>query len=312
MIDILSINIRGLGADPKFLALKDLFLSTNSKMLLIQETMHDSLQTITYFRRMFPSWHMVATNAVGLSSSLAVLWDPKWIKAVAFQCSAGILILAYIRDYPDPVHILNIYAPYKDCYPFWEYFVSSELLDIDSLLMGGDFNCTLCNDEIWGNGRKNDPIGRLIQDAIIQNNFVDVLPSCQGPTWDNGTWLADEQFNKFIMESWLPPSSWAHDQIRPFSDRLSSLRSKVKRWQREKDASNRMALKDICRNLEYLSTHFKHPNMSSCIRKKIWDLEKRKQKILAMEEASWRLKCRALWLREGDKNSKFFHRFANK
>lgn len=186
MIDILSMNIRGLGADPKFLALKNLFVSSKSKMLLIQGTMHDSSQTISYFRRMLPTWHMVASNAVGMSGGLAVLWDPKWITTAAFQCFTGILVLAHFCGSSDPIHILNIYAPYKNQYPFWNYLLSSELLEIDSLIIGGDFNCTFCNDEIWGNGKKYDPMGRFIRESIIQNNFIDILPIGQGPTWDNG------------------------------------------------------------------------------------------------------------------------------
>eukprot|EP00253_Pinus_taeda_P034308 PITA_34308 len=175
-------------------------------MLLIEETMHDSLESITYFRRVFPSWHMIATNAVGLFGGQAVLWDPKWITVVAFQCFAGILLLAHFHNSPGPVHILNVYAPYKYQTPFWDLFLSSELLELDSLLIGGDSNCTLCNDEIWGNGRKNDPVGGLICDAIIQHNFVDVQSISFDPTWDNG------QSNEVFLAKRLD-SSLLHDRL---------------------------------------------------------------------------------------------------
>ena len=76
--------------------------------------MHSAPVSISYFRKMFPLWHMVALEGNGLSGGLTVLWNPDWIRAKAFKCFAGILISASIRGKDWPINILNMYAPYKN------------------------------------------------------------------------------------------------------------------------------------------------------------------------------------------------------
>jgi len=71
---ILSVNIRGLGAYQKFLALKNFFMLASPKIMLIQETMHGTSVTVSYFRKMFPLWHISAVEANSLSGGLVVLW----------------------------------------------------------------------------------------------------------------------------------------------------------------------------------------------------------------------------------------------
>ena len=40
-------------------------------------------------------------------------------------------------------------------------------------------------------------------------------------------------------------------------------------------------------------------------------LEGNKDSLLKSEEKMWKLKSRALWLKEGEKNTKYFHRYAS-
>lgn len=179
-------NIQGLGVAPKYLALKELFLSTRPYIILLQETMHSTEQVIKYFRKMLPYWHMATIDVASLSGGLVALWDPRWVYMKAFLCFACILLAGNIKGFQRRIHILNIYALYRDRDTFWRKIVASESLVLESLVMAGDLNCTIGMDEVWERSRKVDAMVDLIKYIIVDYNFVDIYPSKIVPAWDNG------------------------------------------------------------------------------------------------------------------------------
>lgn len=148
--------------------------------------MHNCSEAVLYFQKMFPSWHISATDSTGLLGWLVALWDPSWVSVKAFRCFAGILLEARFRGIPGNIHILNIYAPYKDRFTFSNWVFFSEMMELVSLIIVGDLNYTLSSDEVWGCGRKVDPLADPFQDALLSHNFVDICPAKIAPTWDNG------------------------------------------------------------------------------------------------------------------------------
>eukprot|EP00253_Pinus_taeda_P005605 PITA_05605 len=365
-------NIRGLGAGTKYLALKHIFSSARPKIILIQESMHDRHSSIAYFRKMFPSWHMAAIDVCGHSGGLVALWNPLWIRASAYKCFAGILLNATFRGHKTPINILNIYAPYVHRSPFWDKLFSSDLCEIRHLLLVGDMNFTLGPDEVWGGGRHMDPISDLMKNHLLHRNFIDIAPSVLTHTWDNGrtgdayiakrldraiiqadiiehmgmpflsignesisdhrpiflqwwqrpykqhfpfkfdrTFIDDPDLIHVVTNAWSASGNRASSHAPSFHERMRHVRSIVKTWQSEKKSRNRSELQKIQSELDHIRSAHDPNSMSFLIRCQIADLSRRKLQLLKLEESTWCLKSGALWLGMGDRNTKFFHKFAN-
>lgn len=103
------------------------------------------------------------------------------------------MVSANFRGCPNVIHILNVYAPYKDRASFWEPFITSGILDDEALLIAGDLNCTMGRDEVWGRGKKADSIGEKMKEAIMLCNLL--------------IYLQNNCLQHGIMAAWVRPIS---------------------------------------------------------------------------------------------------------
>ena len=96
-----------------------------------------------------------------------------------------------------------------------------------------------------------------------------------------------------------------------FASKLKALKLDLKKWNVEEFGNVEDKMKKIWKNLEVLdlledSRPLSYDETLEKERLRI-DLEK----VTLMVEICWRQKSRALWIREGDRNAKFFHRTTN-
>ena len=157
--------------------------------------MYSASPALFTFLKLLPSWEFYAISAPGISGGLLSAWNPLKENCRAFQTCVGILLQASIRVLPDPLHILNVYGPYREREFFWNKALRGGLLNLPSLVLGGDLNLTLHSSEIWDSKATLDPLSDHFISLFETAGLVDVAPLVTGPTWRNRR-VGDEGISK--------------------------------------------------------------------------------------------------------------------
>jgi hypothetical protein len=81
---------------------------------------------------------------------------------------------------------LNLYGPFQNKITFWKSIADSGVLSLPNLILAGDLNIILAEEEAWGGSGNIMNMDDYFKTLFQSNNLVDIKPTKLTPTWRNG------------------------------------------------------------------------------------------------------------------------------
>ncbi|WMV41830.1 hypothetical protein MTR67_035215 [Solanum verrucosum] len=157
---------------------------------------------------------------------------------------------------------------------------------------------------------KQSPLQRLASDhiplALQGGSWIKKKNYFKFENW----WLGTAGFNDRIKEGWNSFSfkGWPDFVL---SCKLKALKHKLKDWSRSEAGNLVIQRKQTLEQLAEMDLILEYRPLTEEESAKKVDLTLELEGLIKNEEVAWRQKSRALWLKEGDRNTKFFHKVAN-
>lgn len=117
-------------------------------------------------------------------------------------------------------------------------------------------------------------------------------------------WSPYEKCQEIVFAEWQAKRSWnCEDPIAQFKKTAKDSLAELKLWSKEEFWGREEKLEKLIKKLK----SYRESSKQYCTGVELKAIEKQIDDLLIDEEIYWRQRSRTVWLREGDKNTKYFH-----
>ena len=150
----------------------------------------------------------IAENARGTSGGLYTLWNTTKIELLNSDTRMHwIHTLLLHKDSRIQVNLINIYLPHhieekRICWETLQDFLQKN--ELDNIILGGDLNVTLIQEEKRGGSIVRDPAKEWVEDIITAWELIDIKPIKGHYTWSNkrlGPGHITARLDRFLVQS---------------------------------------------------------------------------------------------------------------